>query len=326
MSDEVTTTTTEPTHQSKVDKKLAKEDLTGRPTNEVIRHGLREGLRGFLDLTKVIVPVYFAVALLSYFGVIAFLAQWLSPVMGLFGLPGEAAIVIMTGYFLTLYSAIGALGALHLPPTAITAIGFMLLFAHALPVEWAILQKMGARAWRITLTRLALSIIGGLVFALFHRGEIPQAAATASLASIPFWALMVKTGLGCANLMGLVFAIIMPVTVLSALARARGVMPKIARRIYFITERIGVGETAIAPLLVGVLFGLLYGGGALIAMTRTGMIKKEDVQTVGTFLGICHSIFEDPLLFVAIGGNFVWLWIIRLLTAVVLTPLLRRWV
>jgi len=42
-------------------------------------------------------------------------------------------------------------------------------------------------------------------------------------------------------------------------------------------------------------------------------------------LGLCHSIFEDPILLVAIGGHWFWLIVVRMLLAVLLTPLLRRW-
>ena len=325
MSEEVIVTS-DAASRSRMENVAAAEDLSGLPNRAVVVHGLQEGFSGFLDLAKVIVPVYFAVALLNYFGAIGLLAHWLKPVMKVFGLPGEAAVVLMTGYFLSIYGAMGALKALALPNTAITAIGFMLLFAHALPVEWAILQKMGARAWRITFMRLGLSILGGLIYALLHRGQVPQAAAVISPESLPFALFLGQTALGCVKLLALIFVIILPVTVISALARARDVMPKLARRIHFLAGRFGVGETAVAPLLVGIIFGIVYGGGALIAMARAGVVKQEEARTVGTFLGICHSVFEDPVLFVLIGGNWVWLWLVRFLTAVALTPLLRRWI
>jgi len=135
---------------------------------------------------------------------------------------------------------------------------------------------------------------------------------------------MAKTVLGCAKLLGLVLAIIVPITIASELVRARDLLPRAARRISSSMGRLGPGEGALAPLLIGLLFGIVYGGGAMIALTRAGAVKPEEARTVGTFLGLCHSIFEDPLLFVAIGGNWLWLMVIRFLLALVLTPFLRR--
>ena len=168
LSDETENTSIEPTFSPDAGDALAKTALVvpeadsprraALPAKGIVLHALRDGFAAFLDLAKIIIPVYFAVALLNYSGLIALLAEWLRPAMRLFGLPGEAAIVLLTGWFMTLYAALGALRALDLPSSAITAIAFMLLFCHALPLEWAILKKMGARATRVTLMRFAISI------------------------------------------------------------------------------------------------------------------------------------------------------------------------
>ncbi len=291
--------------------------------------GLRLGLMGFADMAKVIVPVYFAVALLNYTGVVAILAKGLKPAMAFFGLPGEAAVVLLTGWVLSLYGALGALKALDLPSSAITTIGLMLLICHALPLEWAVLQKTGARAARVTLIRFIVSLLAGAAYALLHRGGGIATVAPVHLAispeSMTFSAFTVKSALGCAKLLGLVLVIIVPITVISEWMREKDLLPRLARRISGTMRRWAPAETALLPLLIGMLFGIVYGGGALIALARTGAVKPAEARPVGLFLGLCHSVIEDPLLFIAIGGSWVWLLVIRFLLSVLLMPVVRRW-
>lgn len=287
------------------------------------------GLAAFWDLAKVIAPIYLAVALLSYTGLVAALAKGLSPVMAIFGLPGEAAVALFTGWFLTLYGALGALKALELHSSAVTAVGLMLLICHAIPMEWAILQKMGARATRVTIIRFLTSLAAGAAYSLFYVGHgsaarVPlHVAASPEVLSLPLF--LAKSILGCAKLLGLVLVIIVPVTIISEWMREREVLPRAARRLSSIRGRFGATEGTLVPVLIGLIFGIVYGGGALIALARAEAVKPEEARTVGLFLGLCHSLIEDPLLFIAIGGNWLWLLPGRCLIAIILTPILRRW-
>jgi spore maturation protein SpmB len=295
----------------------------------IITQGGKAGLKAFLDLAKVIVPTYFVVAALDYSGIIHIIAKFLAPAMALFGLPGEAAIVLLSGWFLSIYSALGALKALALPSSAVTAIALMVLICHAVPIEWAVLHKMGARAGRITLIRFIASILAGLIYALITGGLRDVAPTPAQAAVIgaekQFLPFFGHSALSCAKLMGLVLAIIVPISIATEWARAKDVMPTIARWLSARLGRLNPGEGALVPLLIGLLIGIVYGAGALIAFARAGMIKSEQARTVGLFLGLCHSILEDPLLFIAIGGSWFWLIIARFIFALLLMPLVKRW-
>jgi len=57
-------------------------------------------------------------------------------------------------------------------------------------------------------------------------------------------------------------------------------------------------------LLTGQLLGITYGAGILFKEAESGNLKKKDLFFIGTFLMICHSILEDPLLFVLFGANY----------------------
>ena len=127
----------------------------------VLKRGLSNGLSIGWELIKVVIPVYFAVALLQYVGVLEWLSPYLAPVMQYLGLPGEAALPILLGYTLNIYAAIGALLPLGLTAKQITVIAGMLLLAHALPMELAVAKKSGSPMTALCIIRLLLSVLFG---------------------------------------------------------------------------------------------------------------------------------------------------------------------
>ncbi len=53
--------------------------------------------------------------------------------------------------------------------------------------------------------------------------------------------------------------------------------------------------------------GLVFGAGVIISFANDGTLTKRDLILVLVFLGICHSIIEDTLIFAALGAN---LWVL----------------
>lgn len=128
-----------------------------------VKTGLRKGLETTWLLGKVMVPVYMVVTILKYTPVIDWIAVLFAPIMGLFGLPGEAAIVLVIGNVLNLYAAIGALGAIELTAMQITILGMMLSFSHSLLVETAVISKLGFKVSHNLIIRMGLAVIVGVV-------------------------------------------------------------------------------------------------------------------------------------------------------------------
>ena len=73
------------------------------------------------------------------------------------------------------------------------------------------------------------------------------------------------------------------------------------------------------PLLIGLLAGITYGAGAILASFSSNEMNKKDVVLVSIFLCICHGIIEDTLLFAAIGSIGWVIFVIRLVLAIVIT-------
>lgn len=108
------------------------------------------------------VPTFIVMDLLRRLGVIAVVGSACAPAMSFFRLPGEAAIPVLLGYLVNLYSATAALGSLGLSGGQVTTLGLMLGLAHTLVVETIVLREVRARYWRLLFYRLGMSILVGL--------------------------------------------------------------------------------------------------------------------------------------------------------------------
>jgi len=116
-----------------------------------LRQGLTKGLLASLGVIKVMLPITLVVSLMKVTPLLGWLAEAFRPVMGLFGLRGETALPFILGGLLNLYVAIGAMIPLGLTSRETTILAAMLLIAHNLPVETAIIKASappGSPCWR----------------------------------------------------------------------------------------------------------------------------------------------------------------------------------
>ncbi len=128
-----------------------------------IRAGLSAGFRTSLKIIKVSVPLYVAVTLLKGTPFLEMLGQVFAPVMGIFGLPGDAAFAFVAAFLLNMYAAIAVIVPLHLTPFQVTQCGLMMGVAHNLVVEGGVLSTTGARGGVLTLSRLVVACAAGLL-------------------------------------------------------------------------------------------------------------------------------------------------------------------
>lgn len=103
--------------------------------------------------------------ILAYTPIMEFLAYRLNPVMKVFNLPGESALVLILGNFINLYAAIGVIPVLNLTPWQLTTISLMLLTSHSQLLETSVYLKLKTRAIFLLLLRLLVAIILGFLLA-----------------------------------------------------------------------------------------------------------------------------------------------------------------
>src|SRR5690625_3128006 len=113
-------------------------------SRKMLAKGAKSGLETTWELAKVVIPTAMVVAVLRASGVLDLITDFFAPYMGWFGLSGEAALVLFSGYFVNLYAAAGSIIALDLSLREIAISAAMLSFCHSLLVELPISKKAGS--------------------------------------------------------------------------------------------------------------------------------------------------------------------------------------
>jgi hypothetical protein len=132
----------------------------------VIKAGIIKAWTTFLELIKIMIPVYILVTFLKYTGIINLIANFFSPVMKYIGLPGEAMLALMTSYLLNIYGGLAVILSIEVGPREITILGVMIGIAHSLIIESAIFKKMKINLFQINFFRLFLSFLSGFLLNL----------------------------------------------------------------------------------------------------------------------------------------------------------------
>jgi len=132
-------------------------------TADTIKRGFKNGINTLIELSKILIPVYIGVKILSISGLLNILAKFFEPVMSLLALPGEASLVLILGYFLGNYAGLGALAAIDLTPVQITTVAIWLSIAPNLITESALVKKLGVSVGASIAVRVSFSILMGFL-------------------------------------------------------------------------------------------------------------------------------------------------------------------
>lgn len=128
----------------------------------VIR-GTKTGFKVLWELAKVIIPAAVVVTVLDKTGALLHLSRFLGPVMGVFGLPGEGSLVLVTANLGTVYGGLAMIVALDLTVKQKTILTAMIMVCHAAISETALVAKAGARASMVLATRFVAMLLVGLL-------------------------------------------------------------------------------------------------------------------------------------------------------------------
>lgn len=281
-----------------------------------LRESLKASFASAILILKLVIPFYILADILLYFDLLRPVSILFSPVTSILQLPVETAMAICAGVFLNIYAAVAFAAPLGLSSYEWTILGVFLGVCHSLPVENSIMKKLGISFLYSTTLRISMAFLTTLPLfflpATFFTGEgSGKEIQLASYSSIPDMLLH-----SLANAAILSAKIIILITLVIFLMDA-------IKRTKFITNYGQRVQTSFS-LLTGQLLGITYGAGILFKEAESGNLKKKDIFFIGTFLMICHSLLEDPLIFVLFGANYWVIVISRLAMACLVTMLLSR--
>ena len=109
---------------------------------------------------------------------------------------------------------------------------------------------------------------------------------------------------GGAHIAVFVPAIIIPLMVVLALLTDSRLLDRGVDFVQPVMRRLNLSGRVAFPLLAGLFLGIVFGSGVIISIANDGTLTKRDLIIVLVFLGICHSIIEDTVIFAALGANW----------------------
>jgi Fe2+ transport system protein B len=292
-----------------------------------IKTGLKKGWDGFLWIMKIVLPISFFTALLAWSGWLNRLDFLLAPAMDLLSLPTMAALPLIIGMLANIYGALAAMAVLPFTTAQMTLMGIFLLTAHNLIQEGIIQANSGLHPVKATLFRLGAAVATVLLVAPFLRDgqtmAIPVDVATT--AAIPFLQMVKEWAWATLELSIKIFLICMSLLTLLEILKAGGWITNIVKLFSPFLKIMGLDKKLGFLWMTAIVFGLAYGGAVIVEETKDGSLSKQDLEMLHLSIGINHSMVEDPALFMSLGLSAFWLYVPRLIMAIVTVRLMRLW-
>ena len=309
-----------------------------------IKNGIIKGLKTALWLYRIVLPIYLIVSIIGYTDFYYFLAEKLEPAMRIFGLPGEAVVPIIVGFFSDEYSVVAAMSPFDFNQAQVTIIAMIVLYCHSLPIETVVAHKIGIPPLKIALFRIVMAVITGIVVAylasVFLGGNVPSlspqpglaldsvvpsvALSSSSIFNAEFGVMLPELGLGVLQMALTLLRVLIPMMIVIELMFAYNIVELLARKMSPICRLFGISKDALIPLLIGFLLGITYGVGAIMELNTKRPLSRRDLWMLGVFLFSCHGIIEVTYLFAVVGGNAIFIAGVRILIAVVVTAIMAR--
>lgn len=290
---------------------------------DTLKAGFKAGFETAWKLSKFIFPITFFVTLLQFTPVLPWLIDMIAPLMSVLGLPGEAAIPLVLGTMLNLYSGIAGILSLELTVKEVFTLAVMLSFAHSMFIETAVALRVGVKLWVVLTVRFGLAIVSALAIRFLWNGgdEIAKYGLMPEKAADPEgWGEIIVHALQTASFGILqLILIVFPLMIVVQYLRDYGFLAKFSERLAPFTKVIGVAPNTSTTLVTGLVIGLAYGAGVMIQAVQEDGVSKRDATLVFIFLVACHAVVEDTLIFMPLGIPILPLLLIRVVTAFVLT-------
>ncbi len=287
--------------------------------------GAHSGIGTLWFLLRIILPVTLAVAILEWSGILAEFAKFLSPVMGLIGLPGEASLVFISSVLLNIYSAIAVAGSLALNLRDATILALMCLTAHNLLVETAVMRKTGSSAIKMVLLRIGMALLSAFILNLVLPEALANSPFSVSISStrLDFLPMLGAWALSTLLLTVKIVVIVFVIMIGQKLLAEFRVMDLLSRFFAPLMRLFGLPASSSFLWIVINVVGYSYGAGIIVKEIEEGRMKPQDADLFNHHAGICHSLLEDTALYLAVGIPFLWLTLPRIVLAVAIVWLER---
>ncbi|MDG6218383.1 MAG: hypothetical protein QCI00_02965 [Candidatus Thermoplasmatota archaeon] len=289
----------------------------------------QETIQTSLPLFKIMIPLSIIVKILDILGVVTLVGEVISPMMGIVGLPGEMGLVWATAMITNIYGGIivfiSVTENLMLTTADVTVLGSMILLAHSLFIEVTIAKKAGVRVWFTLFLRIGGAVLFGfLLHQFFSFTRLFQSPAVMTWQPEPRDASIIGWMIGQLQNYLMIFLIIFLLLLLMNLLKRYGILDRINTLLEPGLEHLGMSKTAAPLTIIGLTLGISYGGGLIIKQARSGILSAKDSFLSVSMMGLSHSLIEDTLLMLTLGGSLLGILFGRVFFTIILMLVLIR--
>ncbi len=269
---------------------------------------IREAAGVSFTLFRIMVPVVIAVKILSELGLVKYIAAAFAPLMNLVGLPGEMGLVWATAVVTNMYGGIVIFASiapgLNMSTAQLTIIGCMILVAHSMPVETTIARKTGVRIrFMIPFRLLCALLLGFILHNVYTLGNFLQGEGRILWEASPGGTGLGSWALSQLQNLATIFLIVLVLIILMKILDRLGITRLMNSVLEPVLTSMGIGKSAGTVTILGMVLGISYGGGLIIRDVSSGKLSDRDVFFSMSLMGLSHSLVEDTLLMMSLGGS-----------------------
>ena len=274
-------------------------------------------------LLKITTGVSFAILFLKYFNILPWISGMLSPVFNSIGLPGEAALAFVTGYFVNVYAAISVAVTFDFDIRALTILSTMILCAHNMITETAVQKKTGTSAVRIVIVRTVSAFTLAFLLNGILPGDVDKVLEGAHVEGVGFVVLFKDWLRSTLEVIIKMTTLIYTLAIAQKLMAEYGIIRWVSKFLRYPLAFFGLPARTSFLWIVANTLGLAYGAAVMMEEVESGKLSKRDVDLLNNHICISHSNFEDLFLLSAMGavwyvllfsrwiGSFVLVWELR---------------
>lgn len=278
---------------------------------EVLAATAHESVPAFVLVLKLIFPVILLLRIVEdHLPLVPIIGGWLAPLMGIVGLPGEAAIpwvaAILTQPFPAFVLLADNWQDLQLTTAQATILGVLVLEAHSIFIEARIAHFLGVRVWVTCVSRFGAAFALGFLLDQAYRqaGWLQDPASLLFITDVgsldnswgQWWLSQAKSWLVFA-------AFLYCLNLFMRFIRAFHVESFFVWLLSPVMRLIGIHRSAATVGVVGLVLGLTFGATLLLAEAKAGRIPRRDLFLSVILLGICHSLLDDTALALLFGAH-----------------------
>jgi hypothetical protein len=208
-----------------------------------------------------------------------------------------------------------------------TLIAIFLLIAHNLIQEGIIQGKSGIHPLKATLFRIVAACITVVLVGQFLDTGAANPLADSAFTTVapPFFSMLLNWLVATVRLAIKIFLIIISILTVVEILKSYGWIDRAVILLTPFLRTLGLSDKVGILWLAGAFFGLVYGAALIVEEAKRGDLSKEELEGLHLSIGINHAVIEDPALFLSLGLSAFWLWVPRLVMAILAVRLLSLW-